>query len=132
MKEISELNIPHNVRYTKDHEWARLEDGIFIVGISDYAQDQLGDIVFIELPAVGTSFIQGQEFGTIESVKVVSELYMPVGGEVLEVNPELHSAPELVNADPYGRGWMIKVKAADTSEYERLMSHDAYIALLNQ
>lgn len=130
MKEVSELRISDDVRYTKDHEWARPEGGIYTVGISDYAQDQLGDIVFVELPAVGAAYSQGQEFGTIESVKVVSELYMPVGGEVVEINSALQSAPELVNADPYGRGWMIKVKTKDASDYDRLMTKDAYIAML--
>ncbi|MCX5851792.1 MAG: glycine cleavage system protein GcvH [Deltaproteobacteria bacterium] len=130
MKEVSELRIADDLRYTQDHEWARQEDGTYAVGISDYAQDQLGDIVFVELPAVGATFSKGQEFGTIESVKVVSELYMPVGGKVVEVNTGLQSAPELVNSDPYGRGWMIRVKPADTSDFETLMTKDAYVAML--
>lgn len=130
MKEVSELRIADDVRYTQDHEWARREDGTYAVGISDYAQDQLGDIVFVELPGVGATFLKGQAFGTIESVKVVSELYMPVGGEVVEVNTGLQSAPELVNSDPYGRGWMIRVKPADTSDFETLMTKDAYVAML--
>ena len=130
MKEVSKLRIADDVRYTQDHEWARQEDGTYAVGISDYAQDQLGDIVFVELPTVGATFSKGQEFGTIESVKVVSELYMPVGGEVVEVNTALQSAPELVNSDPYGRGWMIRVKPADTQDYESLMTKDAYVAML--
>ena len=130
MKEVSKLRIADDVRYTQDHEWARREDGTYAVGISDYAQDQLGDIVFVELPGVGATFSKGQAFGTIESVKVVSELYMPVGGEVVEVNTALQSAPELVNSDPYGRGWMIRVKPADTQEYESLMTKDAYVAML--
>ena len=130
MKEVSKLRIADDVRYTQDHEWARREDGTYAVGISDYAQDQLGDIVFVELPTVGTTFSKGQEFGTIESVKVVSELYMPVGGEVVEVNTALQSAPELVNSDPYGRGWMIRIKPADTSDFETLMTKDAYVAML--
>lgn len=130
MKEVSELRIADDVRYTQDHEWARREDGTYAVGISDYAQDQLGDIVFVELPAVGATFSKGQAFGTIESVKVVSELYMPVGGEVVEVNTGLQSAPELVNSDPYGRGWMIRIKPADMSDFETLMTKDAYVAML--
>ena len=131
MKEISELQIHDDIRYTEDHEWARKNDGIYTVGISDYAQDQLGDIVFVELPPVGAKFSKGDEFGTIESVKVVSELYMPVGGEIIEINTTLQSQPELVNADPYGQGWMIKVRAADASDYESLMAKDAYTAMLS-
>ena len=130
MKEVSKLRIDDDVRYTQDHEWARREDGTYAVGISDYAQDQLGDIVFVELPTVGATFSKGQEFGTIESVQVVSELYMPIGGEVVAVNTTLQSAPELVNSDPYGQGWMIRVKPADTSDFETLMTKDAYVAML--
>jgi len=100
------------------------------IGISDYAQDQLGDIVFVELPAVGDSFAKGDEFGTLESVKAVSELYMPMGGEVTAINEALEDAPELVNSDPYGGGWMIEIKAADPSEAEALMDKGAYLEAL--
>jgi glycine cleavage system H protein len=130
MKEISELNLPQNVKYTDDHEWATLEGDIATIGISDYAQDQLGDIVFVELPETGSSFGKGDEFGSVESVKAVSELYMPLGGEILEINPELEDAPEQVNSDPYGGGWMLKVKITDPAEFDALMTQEAYLASL--
>jgi glycine cleavage system H protein len=128
MKEISELKLPEDVRYTEDHEWAKLDGDIATIGISDYAQDQLGDIVFVELPETGSSFDKGEEFGTVESVKAVSELYMPLGGEVVEINPDLEDAPEQVNSDPYGGGWMLKVKVADSAAFDALMDKDAYLA----
>ncbi|MBW1660033.1 MAG: glycine cleavage system protein GcvH, partial [Deltaproteobacteria bacterium] len=106
MKELNELILPDDVRFTEEHEWARKEGENVRVGISDYAQDQLGDIVFVELPEVGSSFSKGDEFGTVESVKTVSELYMPIGGEVVAINEELADHPEYVNTDPYGKGWM--------------------------
>ena len=127
MKELNELNLPEDVRYTKDHEWVKPAGETARVGISDYAQDQLGDIVFVELPGVGDAFEKGDEFGTLESVKAVSELYMPVGGEVTAINEALEDAPELVNNDPYGEGWMIEIKASDPSETEALMDKDAYL-----
>lgn len=130
MKEISELKLPQDVRYTDDHEWAKLEGDIATIGISDYAQDQLGDIVFVELPETGSSFDKGEEFGSVESVKAVSELYMPLGGEIVEINPELEDAPELVNSNPYSGGWMVKIKLADPAEYEALMTQEAYLASL--
>jgi glycine cleavage system H protein len=130
MKEISELKFPEDVRYTDDHEWAKLDGDIATIGISDYAQDQLGDIVFVELPETGSSFDKGEEFGTVESVKAVSELYMPLGGEVVEINPDLEDAPEQVNSDPYGGGWMLKVKMADPAEFDALMDKDAYLESL--
>jgi glycine cleavage system H protein len=130
MKEISELNLPQDVKYTDDHEWAKLEGDTATIGISDYAQDQLGDIVFVELPETGSSFDKGDEFGSVESVKAVSELYMPLGGEIVEINPELEDAPEQVNSDPYGGGWMVKVKLADPAEFEALMTQEAYLASL--
>jgi glycine cleavage system H protein len=130
MKEISELNLPEDVRYTEDHEWAKLDGDIATIGISDYAQDQLGDIVFVEMPEMGSSYDKGEEFGSVESVKAVSELYMPLGGEVVEINPELEDAPEQVNSDPYGGGWMLKVKVADTAEFDALMDKEAYLESL--
>ena len=130
MKEISELNLPEDVRYTDDHEWARSDGENFIVGISDYAQDQLGDIVFVELPEVGSMLEKGEEFGTVESVKAVSELFAPIAGEVLELNPALADSPELVNNDPYGQGWMLKVKPAEAGAFEKLLTRDAYLAVL--
>jgi len=115
MKEIDELNIPEGAKYTKDHEWARIEGDTAVIGINDYAQDQLGEVVFVELPEIGDSFEKGEEFGTVESVKAVSEIYMPLSGEVLETNQALEDSPELVNSDPYGGGWIIKIKPADIS-----------------
>lgn len=130
MKAISELNIPEDVRYTDDHEWARKEGDIFRIGISDYAQDQLGDIVYVELPEIGSTFARGDEFGTVESVKAVSELYMPVGGEVTAINDALADAPELVNSDPYNEGWMLEVKADDPAEMDALKSRAEYLDML--
>jgi len=123
MKEISELNLPADLRYAEDHEWARLEDGKVRVGLDDYAQDQLGDIVFVELPQVGHKFKKGEEFATVESVKAVCECYLPVSGEITAVNTALEEAPELVNKDPYGDGWFVDVKPDDTSEMDSLMSN---------
>jgi glycine cleavage system H protein len=130
MKEISELNFPEDIRYTKDHEWAKLESDRIRVGISDYAQDQLGDIVFVELPQVGDLIEKGKEFGTVESVKAVAELYMPITGEVLTTNKVLEDSPELVNKIPYNDGWMIEIKPSDPTELEELMAKDAYIEML--
>ena len=130
MKEISELNFPDNLKYTEDHEWSKLENGEVIIGICDYAQDQLGDVVFVELPQVGDAFDKGQEFGTVESVKAVSELFIPLGGEVTAVNENLEDTPELVNSEPYTGGWMVKLKPADASELDGLMTKDAYLDLL--
>jgi glycine cleavage system H protein len=130
MKEINELNFPDDVRYSKDHEWARPDGDLFVVGISDYAQDQLGDVVFVELPEKGRQLKPNEDFGSVESVKAVSELFMPVGGEVVEINSQLEDSPELVNSDPYGRGWMVKIKTADKSDFDRLMDRDAYLGSL--
>jgi len=130
MKDVSELNFPDNIRYAKSHEWARAEGDTIKVGISDYAQDQLGDIVFVELPEAGESFDKGAEFGTVESVKAVSELYMPVGGEIVAVNSALEDAPEQVNNNPFSEGWMIEVKPQDTSELDALMDKEAYLTSL--
>ncbi len=129
MKEISELNLPADVRYSKDHEWAKDEGGNIKIGISDYAQDQLGDIVFVEMPQVGDTFAKDGEFGTIESVKAVSELYMPVGGEVIAINSDLEDAPELVNQDPY-KNWVIEIKPDDAKEMDALFTKDDYLNLL--
>jgi glycine cleavage system H protein len=130
MKEIHELNLPEDVRYAEDHEWVRSEDGKFVVGISDYAQDQLGDIVFVELPEVGTTLSKGDAFGTVESVKAVSELYMPVGGTVAGINSDLEESPELVNNQPYGQGWMISLQPSDPNEIDSLMTQPAYLEML--
>lgn len=130
MKEISELILPDDVRYADDHEWAHPENGAVRIGISDYAQDQLGDIVFVDLPEVGDSFEKGQEFGTIESVKVVSEMYMPLGGEIVAVNENLEDTPELINQDPYNDGWIVEVKPTDPSEIDDLMTKEEYLSML--
>ena len=130
MKEISELHLPDDMRYTEDHEWTRLEGDRVRVGISDYAQDQLGDIVFVELPQVGDIFEKGKEFGTVESVKAVAELYMPIAGEVLTTNTVLEDSPELVNKNPYNDGWMIEIKPTNPSELDALMAKDAYFEML--
>ncbi|MGW8193706.1 MAG: glycine cleavage system protein GcvH [Desulforhopalus sp.] len=129
MKEIHELNLPEDVRYSNDHEWAQVAGDTMKIGISDYAQDQLGDIVFVELPEVGDSFKAGDEFGTLESVKAVSELYAPIGGEVVAVNGALEDSPELLNQDPYG-GWIIEIKPEDAGEYDELLDREAYLNLL--
>jgi len=130
MKELDELNLPDDLRYAKDHEWTRLEGGKVVIGIDDYAQDQLGDIVFVELPEVGTTFSKGEEFGTVESVKAVSELFMPIGGEVLAINTTLEETPEHVNNQPYENGWMIEIKPSDVAEMDVLMDKEAYIKML--
>jgi glycine cleavage system H protein len=130
MKEISELVVPEDLKFAEDHEWARKEGGSIRIGISDFAQDQLGDITFAELPAIGDVLEQGEEFGTLESTKAVSELYLPVGGEVVDVNLELEEDPGLVNRDPYGKGWIVLVKPESMDEYGELMDRDAYIEML--
>ena len=132
MKEINELNFPDDLHYAKSHEWARLEGDTVKIGITDYAQDQLGDIVFVEMPEAGETFAQGAEFGTVESVKAVSELYVPIGGEVVSVNPRLEDAPELVNNTPYSDGWMIEVKPDDPAQLDGLMAKDVYIKSLQK
>ncbi len=130
MKEINDLNIPDNVKYTKDHEWAKLSGDTVTIGVNDYAQDQLGEIVFVELPEVGDTFSKGDEFGSVESVKAVSEIYIPISGEVVEINESLEDAPELVNESCYDDGWLIKVKPDDVSELDTLMDKDAYLDML--
>lgn len=130
MKELSELNLPEDVRYTKDHEWARRKGDTFQIGITDFAQDQLGDIVFVELPEPGDTFQSGDEFGTVESVKAVSELFMPLSGEVKTVNEALEDSPELVNNAPYTEGWMLELAASDPSEFDQLMDRAAYLEML--
>ena len=130
MKELSELSLPEDVRYTKDHEWARRKGAAFQIGITDFAQDQLGDIVFVELPEPGDIFQSGDEFGTVESVKAVSELFMPLGGEVKTINEVLEDSPELVNNAPYTEGWMLELAATDPSEFDQLMDRAAYLEML--
>ena len=120
------MNFPSDLKYTKEHEWVRVEGDAGVVGISDYAQDMLGDIVYLDLPAVGTSVEKLGKMGEVESVKAVSELYSPVTGEVLEVNQEAVDSPELVNNEPYARGWLIKVRLSNTSELDDLLDATAY------
>jgi glycine cleavage system H protein len=123
-------SFPEDLRYTREHEWIRVEGGEGVVGITDYAQQQLGDVVFVELPAVGTEVVRGRPFGVVESVKSVSDLYAPVSGRVVRVNQRLADAPELVNRDPYGEGWMIAVAVADPSEVEALLGAAEYRSLV--
>jgi len=117
---------PEDLKYTKEHEWLALHGSVGMVGITHYAQSELGDIVYVELPAIGTAVVAGEEFGTVESVKAVSEIYAPVSGEVLELNAALAQAPETVNKDPYGEGWLIKIKLADAGDVQGLMSAEEY------
>ncbi len=124
------MNVPENLQYTEDHEWVAIEDDVATIGITDYAQNELGDIVFMELPAVGDSITKGDSFGTIEAVKAVSDLFAPLTGEVVEVNEELADTPEKINESPYEEGWMIRVRLGDESETEMLLTPDAYKDLI--
>ena len=130
MKDINDVILPDDIQYAESHEWAKAAGNVVKVGITDYAQDQLGDIVFVEMPDIGETFDKGAEFGTVESVKAVSELYMPVGGEIVAVNGALEDSPELINDTPYSEGWMIEVKADDLAELAGLMDKEAYLASL--
>ena len=123
------MNFPENLRYTKDHEWILIDGDAGTVGITDYAQGELGDVVFVELPAVGKTINAHDSFGTIEAVKAVSDLYAPVSGSVIEINKELEKTPETVNKDPYGKGWMVKIKLSNASELTSLLSAASYKAL---
>lgn len=120
------MSIPADLKYTKDHEWLREDGALMVVGITQHAQDQLGDVVFVDLPAVGTKIVAGKTFGTVESVKAVSDLYAPISGEIVEINGALADQPELVNKDPYGAAWMVKVQPSDTSELAALLSPEDY------
>jgi glycine cleavage system H protein len=124
------MNVPADLLYTKDHEWLRIEGDFGFVGVTDFAQGELGDIVFLEIETMGETLKKEEVFGTIEAVKTVSDMFMPVGGEILEVNPALEESPDVVNKDPYGKGWMIKIKIADFSETETLLSAEKYQELL--
>jgi glycine cleavage system H protein len=124
------MNVPGNLLYTKDHEWLRVEGEFGYTGVTDFAQGELGDIVFIEIETAGETLKKEEVFGTIEAVKTVSDMFMPVGGEVIEVNPALEEAPDLVNKDPYGKGWMIKIKIGDPAETKELLDAEQYKALL--
>ena len=126
------MTYPSDVRYTREHEWARLEDGLVTVGITSYATEQLGDVVFVELPAVGKKFEAAKPFGVVEAVKTVSDLYAPISGEVTAVNGELAANPALVNQQPYGEGWMIRLKPRDAGDFGRLLSSQDYEKLLEE
>ena len=130
MKEIHELNLPDDVRYAEDHEWAKPMEDRVRIGISDYAQEQLGDITYVELPDVDATFATGDQFGTLESTKAVADLFMPVAGEVVAVNTTLGEAPELVNQSPYDEGWLVEVKPDDPARLGELMTRDAYRVML--
>lgn len=124
------MNVPENLLYTKDHEWLRVEGNFGYVGVTDFAQGELGDVVFIEIETVGETLKKEEVFGTIEAVKTVSDMFMPVSGEVLEVNPALEATPEVVNKDPYGKGWMVKIKISNPAEVNDLLSAEKYKAIL--
>ena len=126
------MNVPRNLLYTKDHEWVRREGEAAVIGITDFAQSELGDIVFVELPERGSTIEAGKEFGTVESVKAVSEVFAPVSGEVIDVNTALRDSPETVNSDPYGTGWILKVRPSQPGELENLMTSDAYASFLEE
>ncbi len=129
-KNINDMNFPAELRYSKDHEWVKVDGNVAYIGITDFAQSQLGDIVFIDVATVGDTLAADEVFGSIEAVKTVSDAFMPVGGEVLEFNEALNDAPDAVNKDPYGDGWMIKVKMSDPSEVGNLMDAAAYKAMV--
>lgn len=122
------MNFPSDLKYTKDHEWIKVEGDVATVGVTDYAQSELGDIVYVEIDTEGDTLDQEEVFGTVEAVKTVSDLFMPVSGEIIEVNANLADEPELVNKDPYGAGWMVKVKISDASQLDALMNAEAYMA----
>ena len=126
------MNTPNELRYTKEHEWIKVEENTAVIGITDFAQNELGDIVFVELPEVGDEVTLNQPFGSVESVKTVSELYSPISGTVVEVNEELSDSPELLNESPYGTAWMIKVELSNPSEVEALLTADAYKEVISE
>ena len=124
------MNVPVNLKYTKEHEWIRVEGEVAFVGITDYAQSELGEIVFVEVETVGETLAEGEVFGTVEAVKTVSDLYLPVGAKILDFNEELEDEPELVNDDPYGKGWMVKIEITDISQIDSLLSASQYKDLI--
>ena len=124
------MNVPGNLLYTKDHEWLRVEGNMGYIGVTDFAQGELGDIVFIEIETLGETLAKEEVFGTIEAVKTVSDMFMPVSGEMLEVNPALEESPDVINKDPYGKGWMVKIKITNPSEVNDLLSAEKYTTLL--
>ena len=124
------MNVPENLLYTKDHEWLRVEGEMGYIGVTDFAQGELGDIVFVEIETLGETLAKEEVFGTIEAVKTVSDMFMPVSGEIVEVNPELDASPDVVNKDPYGKGWMVKIRITNPSEVNELLSAEKYKTLL--
>lgn len=124
------MKFPENLRYTKDHEWVRLEGDIAVIGITEFAQSELGDIVYVEIETLNQHLAADSVFGTVEAVKTVSDLFLPVTGTIIEINPELNNQPELVNTDPYGEGWMVKIKVDDAADVKTLLQADAYAALV--
>jgi glycine cleavage system H protein len=124
------MNVPGDLKYTRDHEWIRFEGEFAYIGVTDFAQGELGDVVFVEIETLSDTLAKEEVFGTIEAVKTVSDLFMPVGGEILEVNPLLEESPDVVNKDPYGKGWMVKIKIADPSEADALLTAEQYSELL--
>ncbi len=124
------MNVPSNLKYSSDHEWCRIEGEFAVIGITDFAQSQLGDIVFVDVPSVGETLAAGDAFGSIEAVKTVSDAFLPVGGEVVEFNDAVDANPALVNTDPYGEGWMIKVKMNNPADYDALLTPEAYTELI--
>ena len=124
------MNTPNNLKYTKDHEWVKIDGDIATVGITDYAQDQLGDIVFVDIQTMGETLEREEIFGAIEAGKTVADAFMPLSGEIIEVNEELEAEPQAVNSDPYGKGWMIKIKISNPAEVEELLDADGYLALI--
>ncbi len=126
-----DMNIPAELKYTKDHEWVKIDGDVAIVGITEFAQSELGDIVYVEIETIGETLDQEEVFGSVEAVKTVSDLFMPVSGEILEFNEALEGNPELVNSDPYGEGWMIKVKLTDASQYDELLDAATYEGLIH-
>ncbi len=125
------MNFPENLKYTSEHEWIRMDGDVAYVGITDYAQEQLGDIVFVDVPTVGETLEANEVFGTIEVVKTISDLFLPVGGEVVELNEALEENPELVNKDPYGEGWIIKLNVTDPAQIEGLLDAEGYKKVIN-
>lgn len=126
------MELPKELKYTREHEWLAIEDGVATIGITDHAQEQLGEVVFVELPAVGDKVERSDPFGVVESTKAVSDVYAPISGEVLEINDDLPDSPEIVNEDPYGDGWMVKISVADEADLEELMSDEEYRAYVEE
>lgn len=125
------MNYPENLKYTSEHEWIRIEGDVAYIGITDYAQEQLGDIVFVDVPTVGETLEKDEVFGTIEVVKTISDLFLPVAGEIMDLNEKLEESPELVNKDPYGEGWIIKIKPSDVAQFDDLLNVEAYKKIIN-